>query len=371
MKRLVGVCSILLAIIGCVVTLNVREELHKDNSTPKPMRVVVHKVQAQSVDDAVIGHGQISARWQTTLSSEVTGRVIDVSENLLVGETFQKGDVLVTLAAAPYEAALARAEAALETSKRALEEELQRVRIAEDNWTNSGFEGTPSDLVLRKPQLREARANVTSSAAAVRKAEYDLAQTKVTAPYDGVVLERNVNPGGVLQNGMQIARIYDGTIFEVRIPLSVRESERLKRLIIDAPVMVESSSDKRKWRGRVARVEQSIDTKNRWKNVVVEIQNTEGLFPGMFVAAHLPGKNHKHAIILPEHFLGEGGNVWIVDKQSRLQRFPANVLFRNDGKIIISSPMDPSVETHVTPARDIYLPGVHVVPLFAKNEEEE
>ena len=365
MQRFIGIGSIILA-LGTVVILTItREAPSKTTEILQPMQVTVHEVQPQSVDDVVIGYGQVSTRWQTILASEITGRVLRVSERLLAGAKFKKGDILATLDATSYEAALASANAALETSKRILKEEQQRAEIAADNWQTSGFQQQPSDLVLRKPQLHEARANITSSRAAVKKAQYDLAQTQIVAPYDGVVLERTVNPGDILQAGVQIARIYDHSVFEVRVPLGEQEMARLRHDIIHAPVTLITSQGK--WPGKISRIEQSIDSKNRWKNIVVETHDTGGLLPGRFVTVELPGKNYQRVIVLPEHFVGRNDLIWFVNQQDYLQNFAANILFSKNGKLFILPPADLHTQARITPERDVYLAGVKVTPVSERS----
>ncbi len=367
MKRYIGIGSILIAMTGVVILTLTRENPTKNEEIVQLTQVTVSNITSQKIDDIIIGHGQVSARWQTTLASEVTGRVLKVSEKLLSGAQFKKGDVLAVIDATTYKADLASAKATFETARRTLKEEQQHANIAADNWETSGFKGKPSNLVLRKPQLREAKANIESAASTVRKAEYNLAQTKIVAPYDGVVLERTINPGDMLQMGAQIAQIYDRTIFEVHVPLNNHEIARLRDDVIGSPVTLIAQQGQKSWHGKVARMEQSIDAKNRWQNVIVEIIEKDALLPGAFVTTELSGQNYDRMITLPEYFVGNDGMVWFVDTQNRLQKFAADILFQKDGSLFIFPPENFHEPALITPARDIYLAGVKVTPVIEEN----
>lgn len=370
MKKYIGILSVVSALAVAIMLTITQEAPSKVAEAPHPYGVKVREVRFQTVNDVVTGHGQVSARWQTSLTSEIGGRILSVSDQLLVGAKFSRGDVLATVETTPYRAALANAQAALATSLRVLQEEELRAKIAIENWESSGFTTRPTDLVMRKPQLLEAQANIMSSEMAVAKARYDLAQTRIIAPYDGVVLERAISPGDILQAGTRIGRIYDRSVFEVRVPLADAEINRLGLDIIDLPVEITTDANQRKWRGKVARVEQSVDIKNRWKNIIVEVSETTGLVPGMFVTVNIPGKQYDNLIVLPERFVGPDHTVWFVDQQNLLHKFAADIVFSRDGEFFIRPSPDFQANTRITPHQNIYLAGVKVAPVAVTSVDD-
>ena len=128
--RLVGV-SILAAAGATVAYVTLTQEGMETSPTEKVMpRVTVQEIAPVSATDPVQGQGQVRARWQTTLASEVRGRVRTVSEGFHAGSLFAKGDVLATVDATAYELAFAQARAALAAATRVLSEEEQRAKVA-------------------------------------------------------------------------------------------------------------------------------------------------------------------------------------------------------------------------------------------------
>lgn len=360
MKKFIGVLSIVFA-VSVVALLTVLHEEPEENETPDGlMQVAVVHIQPQSVTDVISGHGQVRPRWETTIASEVNGRVIEVSDKFLSGAEFSKGDVLAAVESTNYIAELESAKAALAGARRAFKEEKQRAKIASDNWKSSGLKGRPSDLVLRKPQLDEARMLIQSAQAAVERAEYNLSQTKITAPYDGVVVSRSINPGDVLQTGGQVGKIYDRGIYEIVIPLNLRDIARFPKKEEAKKVSVHAKHSNDVWFGTISRVEQIIDQQNRWQNVVIEVKDAKGLLPGTFVRADFEGHAYDNVLSIPESMPANNGYIWYVDGESTLQRFMPEILFQKDGALLVKSPFSGQSGVNVVAGQDVFLPDVKV-----------
>ncbi len=366
MKHLIGISSIAAAIAFVAILTLVNKGVEERDEPKRLMQIHVVNVQPDKVTDKFIGNGQVTPRWQTTLSSEVSGQVLSVSEQFLSGATFNKGDVLVTIDDTAYVAALKTAKANLATAKRTLAEEKQRSNIASDNWKSSGFKGSPSDLVLRKPQLAEAQATLEAARATIKKAEYDLAQTTVTAPYDGIVISRTTNPGDVLQTGISIGTVYDRSLYEILVPLSTSDIARLPTSTNPQHVTVRSDRSDKTWKGTISRIGQILDPQNRWQDVIIDITDTQGLLPGEFASIEFTGHSYDHVLSIPENIPADDGYVWYVDAQDTLQRFMPDILFRKDGIIFVRAPFEKQREMRVTIGQDIFLPDIKVEPTMGE-----
>lgn len=83
-------------------------------STPEnAIAVKTQKIQATQVRLAVESQGSVLPRTRTSLISEVSGAVLEVSPQFIVGGRFEQGDTLLRLDPTDYEVALQRAEARL------------------------------------------------------------------------------------------------------------------------------------------------------------------------------------------------------------------------------------------------------------------
>lgn len=363
MTRVIGPLSVVAASVFAVVFTAFDDEPRVRTDPQAPMTVAYETIEPRDVTDVVVGHGVAAPRWQTTLTSEVSGRVVSVSDEFLSGNRVLEGDVLAIVDSTNYEAELVQARSDLAVARRILSEERQRADIAARDWKASGLEGDPADLVLRKPQLEEAHAAVDAAKATVRNAEYKLARTRIIAPYDGVIVHRSIGPSDFVRTGEEIGRLFDSRIFEVPVPLSMEEMDRLNPDVPAVPAVLRAQHGNAAWTGSVVRVEQAIDTRNLWRNVVIQITDTDGLLPGQFVTAEIKARTYPDVLAIPEYLPGHDGTVWFIDGDDRLRSFVPDVLFRDSDNLYVRGASEIGPLLRATIARPAYLPGVKVRPV--------
>ena len=187
-------------------------------------RIKVITAQPETVQ-TIRSQGTVLPTIESDLSVEVSGRIIEVSKNFRAGSYFKKGELLLSIERADYEAALAMREADLASARLTLAQEEALAAQALEDWQSMGS-GEASALTLRKPQLAQAKAMVKSAEASVSQAERDLDRTRITAPYDGLVLSKNVDLGQyvVANPANPIARIYATELAEVRLPIALSDA---------------------------------------------------------------------------------------------------------------------------------------------------
>ena len=360
LKRMIGI-TVLGAAAGFLFMAPAGEAPESENTDKTRVLVAdVHVLRPGPVRDLITGHGQVQARWQSRLSAEVGGRVIAVSDNLLVGAQFRQGEILAEIEDTAFRSAVAAARSTLAGAERALTEEQQRGKLALENWKASGLGGEPSDLTLRRPQLAESRAAVAAARAVLEQAEYDLARTRITAPFDGVVASRSLNPGEVVQAGTQIAEVIDTGVFEMTVPLGATELERL-----GDPAGAEATlrdSTGRSWPGRVVRIEPSVDAQNRWVNVVVQMGENAGVMPGQFLSAELEGQPHATLYAVPERLISRRGQIWVLDEDNRVHAVGVEPVFVADGIWYIAPPDGTREQMQIAEPRSGFLSGATVEP---------
>lgn len=332
----------------------------EETEAPQRMLADVHILKPEARHVTVTTHGQVRPRWQSRLSAEVGGRVVSISSSLLTGARFQQGEVLAQIEDRPYRSAAATARSALATAERALLEEEQRVKLALENWKASGLGGEASGLTLRQPQLTEARAAVDAARAALAQAEYELQQTRITAPFDGVVASRSLNPGEVVQAGTQIAEVFDTSVFEVTAPLSASQFVQLG--VAAGAQAVLTSAEGAVWQGEVVRIDPSVDTENRWINAVIQMQAGASAMPGQFLTVELQGRRHDALYAVPEALISRQGQVWYLDPQDHLQTIQAEPVFTAGGISYIAPPDGSAEDLRLVLPRSGYLRGAKVQP---------
>jgi RND family efflux transporter MFP subunit len=149
--------------------------------------------------------GYVTARRRATVSSKVTGKVVEV--NVEEGMAVKAGQVLARLDDSTARAALALAEAQAEAAQRAVAE--NEVRLIEAKQTLDRRTQLLKDAVASQAEIDQAKAEVDSIEARiaalrqqVRVAERqvelqrtDLDNTIIRAPFSGVAISKDAQPG--------------------------------------------------------------------------------------------------------------------------------------------------------------------------------
>jgi len=149
--------------------------------------------------------GYVTARRRATVSSKVTGKVVEV--NVEEGMAVREGQVLARLDDSTPRATLALAQAQAEAARRSVTE--NRVRLEEAKLTLGRLSQLLKDGIVTQAEVDGAKAQVDSIAARimaleeqVRVAErqIELEQTNldntiIRAPFTGVAISKDAQPG--------------------------------------------------------------------------------------------------------------------------------------------------------------------------------
>jgi RND family efflux transporter MFP subunit len=149
--------------------------------------------------------GYVTARRRATVSSKVTGKVTEV--NVEEGMAVREGQVLARLDDAQPRAALELAKAQAEAARRAVRE--SEVRLAEAKLTLKRRLQLVKDSLSTQAEVDQAQAEVDSVEARIQAAQQqvavaerqiavqqtDLDNTVIRAPFSGVALSKDAQPG--------------------------------------------------------------------------------------------------------------------------------------------------------------------------------
>lgn len=322
---------ILISAVGLAIGLGaMRKPPAKVVEQRLPLLVKTIELAPQDLTYRIASQGTVSPKLETTLMSEVNGRIIRVAENFVAGGFFKKGDLLVQVEPADYLTAVKAAEAALAGAKAQLEEERARARVAETEW-RSFTEGKAPALGLRQPQLASALANVQSKEAELERAQRDLARTEIRAPYDGMVRSRMANLGQFISRGSQLGMILGTEVAEVRLALTDTDFGFLPQQqaqVQQIPVILSATiaGQPLQWQANIVRTEGVLDERSRVIYAVAEIQDPyqrEGtgvpLQFGRFVQAQISGIAATQVTKVPRHLLRPGNQLLVVDAEQQLQ----------------------------------------------------
>ena len=331
--------------------------------------------------------GAVTPRTESILVSEVSGQIVEVASNYVSGGFFRKGELLLKIDPRNYQSALKSAQANVARVQTQVAKENALANFALDDWKTlqdlNASTGPISDLALRKPQLAEAIAELTSAEAALEKAQEDLNRTSIRAPYDGMVQEKRADVGQYVNTGSQLALIFATDYAEIRLPITQRELT-----LIDLPSAGDSSSPlpvtltseagaaRHTWEGLVVRSEGVFDSASRVLYAVAQVEDPynqngrigEPLRIGTFVTASIQGRFGGALFTIPRHALQRGETLWIIDEQQKIYPRDVEIVSTDEEYAYIDAGLTDGERYTITPV-DQPLPGMPVrvnslLPMF-------
>ncbi|WP_018969323.1 efflux RND transporter periplasmic adaptor subunit [Rubritalea marina] len=255
----------------------------KYNPYKNAIQTEVVKLKKINFDVTLSSHGIAAPSSITPLTPQVSGIIQSVSDHFSNGSFVKKGEVLVELNPSDFESQIATASANVAQAEAGLAQEQARAAQALRNWEDIGFDKAPNDLVLRKPQLKQAKANLAARLAAYELAKRNLERSKIRAPYDARVRSRDVGIGQSVGTGTKLGELYPTAFAEVRLPLSIRQ---LRKIDIDeinfseVPVTLNDSLNNmpdRHWEATLVRAEGELDPNSRELFVVARVHDPFGI----------------------------------------------------------------------------------------------
>lgn len=359
-KILLPIVIIGSAILIAVVLFINRPQPEQADITKRTLLINVAEVVKEDIQISVRAQGTVMPRTSTSLISEVSGRIVEVSNKFIVGGYFVKDDVLLRIDPRDYVSELKRAEAEVASAKSDLATEQGTAEVAYQDWIKyrSSVKRSESatQLALRKPQLAKAQAELDAAVAKLEHARDQLDRTIIRAPYDGIIKAKHVDFGQYVTTGVLLADSFAIDKAELRLPLPANKLDYLQLPSLanhsgeqqaTVTLFAKSGDTVQQWQANLVRTEAVFDERSRVLFAVAEIKDPYGIYSenpehnelrmGTFVDANIDGKVINDLIALPRYLLRPGNQLWVVDEQMRLQNRQVSVLRTEGTEIYVTS----------------------------------
>jgi macrolide-specific efflux system membrane fusion protein len=156
------------------------------------------KVKRGDLDVVVLETGQVQPLLQTQIKSKVGGQVVEVL--VQEGEKVKKGQTLLRIEATDYQRDVARTEAEIAQAREAVA--YATIQLGRSEKASSVAIAPAAELDQMKHEATLARAKLKGAEVALEVARDRLRYTNIVAPFDGTIIQRNVQPGEVVIPGM-------------------------------------------------------------------------------------------------------------------------------------------------------------------------
>jgi RND family efflux transporter MFP subunit len=182
--------------------------------------------------------------------------------------------------------------------------------------------------------VAEARASVASATAGASAADVAASYATLTAPFDGVVTEKSVDPGNMASPGQPLVTVEDDRSFRLEVRLDVSRAA-LVHVGDDARVRLDGVAPDAT--GRVAEMERMVDPGSHDFLVKIDLPSGTPLRSGMYGRAAFRGAMRK-GLAVPESAVirrGQLVSVFVVDADNHARLRLVNASAAADGQIEI------------------------------------
>lgn len=360
----------------------------KPKVTPEPPHERVWQVSATTlrltrVRPTIPAFGEITTARIVDLRPLVAGRVVSVGADFIDGGIVSEGETLIEIDdfefLARVDEALAELEQAgarlaeiravlgaersmlrydrerVEMSRRdvARREELRQRGVTSEKALDDSRMALNSDqsrVIATTLQIEKFSAQQRQQAAVIqrlnvvlRRARRSLEDTRLTAPFDGFLVEVDADIGKRVGTSDRIARLYDATRMEARFHLSLAKFARLRRGgdFVGRKVRVVWRIDREvlAYEARIDRVDGRIDAASGGVELFARLIGggvDTALRPGAFVEVEIDDVTYENVFRLPETALHDGGTVYVVE-DGRLVPRKVEVAVRDGASVYVRS----------------------------------
>lgn len=312
------------------------------------MLVATETVQRGTYRPELVVLGRVAPAREVVLRPRVSGQIIARDAAFDPGAFVAADQLLVRIEPDDYEHELARARSERQQAAADLQLEQGRQDVARQDYEllDRSLSGANRALVLREPQLASAQARLTAADAAVARAELDLQRTRITAPFAGQVLTREVNEGSQVNTGDPLGRMVGVDTYWVVATVPLRH---LRQIVFaddaadEARASAATIRDRAAWEpgvtreARVARLIGALDRQTRLARVLLTVDDPlartaahEGkpsLLIDALVETRITGRPLTDIVRLDRDWVRDNDTVWVMDDEGELAIRHVRIVF--------------------------------------------
>ena len=284
--------------------------------------------------------GQLKSKHTFDMYSEVTGVLKASGKEFRTGNKFRKGELMIQIEDSEVKAQLYSQRSDFQNLITSLLPDIKIEFPSEfTKWEDylTSFEIERSIKVLPKLSSKKEKYFVSGKKVftqyySIKNLEARYAKYNLRAPFNGIVTETSLKPGGLVRSGQKMGVFSNMDTFELEVSVKASDSEYVK---IGNHVNISSSDKKQSWDGKVVRINGAIDLNSQTVSVFVETKG-KGLKAGMYLDVEMESTPLDHATLISRNILHNNTFVYLV-KDSTLVEFEINPVKFNEKSVMVNN----------------------------------
>jgi multidrug efflux system membrane fusion protein len=292
----------------------------KASADPAPRAIMISASPAKQGDIGIYltALGTVTPVYTVTVTSRVQGEIMRV--NYHEGQMVRKGDSLLEIDPRPYEAAVLQFEGQLAHDQAVLNEAKIDLERYQQAFNRNAI--AKQQLDDQNQVVLQDEGTVKNDEGQLANAKVNLVYTHITAPIDGRVGLRLVDPGNIVQAGSTTPLVVITQLQPITVIFSVAEDQlnqiqqqlrKGKKLIVDA---FDRDQSNKLASGTLLTLDNVIDTTTGTLKLKAIFPNTDNaLFPSQFVNARLLVDTLHNVTLIPTPAIqrnAQGAYVYVI-----------------------------------------------------------
>lgn len=285
--------------LGCALMLSMlfAMPVAQANKKPKTVAVDIAKVTLQQVAPSTWLSGDLISLADARIATEVEGHLLDIAQ---VGDKIRKGEVLATI----NDTLLSLRLRDDQTNVKRLQAQLNYLSRQISRTEKLAKKNSTSQAELERLQM-ERDMNLQNLAAAeiqVERTRYLVEQSRIVAPFDGVVVDRLAQRGEYLSQGQDVVRFVnvDEKEITIRAPIHTHNN-----LAIGATVQLQSANSTTISLPKLGKIDRVIpvgNARSRMLEVRIKPESADWII-GEAVKVQLPSGAAEQLLTVPRDAL--------------------------------------------------------------------
>ena len=309
MVTIIGAISILITMFF-ISQKTTPERKGKIDTKPIINTIEVENKQIQLLVPVI---GRITAHEKVQILPEVTGILLQSKKEFLIGQSYQKSEVMLSINQEETELNLKAQRSGLLTSIASLLPELKYgYENAFEVWEKylQSFDINSTTLPLPKSLDEREKFFVASKGIynnyyKIKAQEERLEKFIIKAPFDGVVIQSDITPGNLVKTGQPLGILINPTTYDFETLIGIDEMNMVR---VGDIVNLKSEVVPGNWQGKISRISRGIDGKSQMVKVFVTVTGKE-LMDGMFLKGKIISSKFYNAMEIPRKFILNGNTI--------------------------------------------------------------
>ena len=277
--------ALVLAVWGIVSRVRARNVLSTETAVAAAPTVATVRPTSAPATESLVLPGSVQAYYEAPIYARTSGYL--KAWHTDIGTPVRKGQLLAEIDTPEVDQQLSQARADLATAQA----NYQLARTTDERWqgllasqsvSKQDVDQRASDAVAKKAAVQSAAANV----ARLRDLE---SFKRVSAPFDGVVTQRNTDIGALINAGQSpgtaLFRVADTHRLRIYVSVPQPYAAAVQPGLSAALVFAEHPG--KRYPAKVAFTAQALDPNSRTLQVELQVENARGeLFPGAYAEVH-------------------------------------------------------------------------------------